>query len=119
MGKGGMMKFCENLCRRATVVTETEILRLERKPGSHLYAAIPLEHTHFMIFLVMKFLARRYTLFKRVRADVSLRGTAAQDSSALTRPQELACGSFDAVLCCLPPRAACALMRNVRSFNNA
>ena len=94
MGKGGMMKFCEHLCRRVTVVTDTEILRLERKPCSALY-----------------------TLFKRVRAEVSLRGTAALDSSALIKPQELACGSFDAVLCCLPPRAASNLMRNVRRLN--
>ena len=85
------MKLCEHLCRRVDVITDTEILRLERKPGSHLY-----------------------TLFKKVRADLGNRGAAALDSSALVKPQELPCGSFDAVLCCLPPRAACALMQNVR-----
>lgn len=90
MGKGGMMKFCDALCRRVTVITDTEIMRLERKPGTHLY-----------------------TLFKRVRAEVSLRGAAALDSSVLSRPLELACGSFEAVICCLPPAPACALMQHV------
>ena len=91
MGKGGMMKFCEMLARKVNVVTDTEIVRLERKAGSHLY-----------------------TLFKRVRADVSIRGVGKLDSSVLTRPAELACGSFDAVLCCLTPRDASALMNEVR-----
>ena len=90
MGKGGMMKLCDALCRRVTVITDTEIMRLERKPGTHLY-----------------------TLFKRVRAEVSLRGAAALDSSVLSRPVELACGSFEAVICCLPPAPACALMQHV------
>ncbi len=90
MGKGGMMKFCDALCRRVTVITDTDILRVERKPGTHLY-----------------------TLFKRVRAEVSQRGSAALDSSVLSKPVELACGSFEAVICCLPPRPACALMQHV------
>ncbi len=90
MGKGGMMKLCESMCRRVTVVTGTEIMRLERKTGSHLY-----------------------TLYKKVKADVSLRGLGARDTSALTKPLELACGSFEAVICCLPPKAASNLMQNV------
>ena len=94
VGKCGMMALCESLCRRVTVVTDTQIMRVERKPGTHLY-----------------------TLFKRVKADVSLRGRAALDSSTLGKPQELAVGSFDAVLCCLPPRAACELMQSVRLFS--
>ena len=97
-----------------------------------------------------------YTLFKRVRADISMRGIGKLDSSILTKPgvcvrawvracvrlcmpvrvfthvhplsptrlfihsppppnaAELACGSFDAVLCCLPSRQAAALMHEVR-----
>jgi hypothetical protein len=90
IGKGGMMKFCHALCRRVTVITDTDILRVERKPGTHLY-----------------------TLFKRVRAEVKQRGSAATDSSVLAKPVELACGSFEAVICCLPPRPACALMQHV------
>jgi hypothetical protein len=93
VGKGGMMSLCNSLCRRVTVVLDTEILRLERKAGSHLY-----------------------TLFKRVKAEVSSRGHAAHDSAALTKPQELAVGSFDAVLCCLPPRATCDLLQHVRQW---
>ena len=86
-----MSSVCHSLCRRVTVVLDTEILRLERKTGSHLY-----------------------TLFKRVKADVSSRGQAAQDSAELAKPQELAVGSFDAVLCCLPPRATGDLLQHVR-----
>jgi hypothetical protein len=90
MGKGGMMRLCDQLCRKVQVVADTEIVRIERKPSSHLY-----------------------TLFKKVRAAVSMRGAAALDSSVLARPMDVACGSFDAVLCCLPARAAGALMKNV------
>ena len=84
------MKLRAGVGRRVALITDTERMRMEHKPRPHLYA-----------------------LFKWVRAAVSLGGSAALDSFVLSRPVELASSSFEAVICCLPPAPACALMQHV------